>query len=66
MTPCGEAKQYYWPAREDTCWIEQGNILCTVQTPVVMSSSVRGYSFTDTDIKHILQISSRVNKDLVK
>ena len=23
MTPSGEAKQYYWPAKEDSCWIEK-------------------------------------------
>ena len=37
MTPSGEAKQYYWPAREDICWIENSNILCTVEIPTITS-----------------------------
>jgi len=45
MTPSGEAKQYYWPANEDICWIENSNILCTVEIPTITSSSTRGYIF---------------------
>jgi len=63
MTPCGEAKQYCWPTKEDKCWIEITNLLCTIQAPIVSSSSLRGYSFPATDIqriKDILKQKSRV------
>ena len=45
MTPSGEAKQYYWPAFKDICWIANSSILCTVETPIITSSSIRGYIF---------------------
>ena len=60
MTPCGEAKQYYWPEKQDTCWTERGNILCKVQAPSIMSSSVKGYSFADSDIRHIANLFKNI------
>ena len=56
MIPSGEAKQYSWPEKKDTCWIESTNILCTVETPFITSSSVRGYSLAETEIKRIADI----------
>ena len=56
MIPSGEAKQYYWPEKKDICWIESTNILCPVETPFSTSSSVRGYSLAETEIKRIADI----------
>jgi hypothetical protein len=53
MNPSGEAKQYTWPVKEDTCWVDNSNILCTLATPTMASSSTRGYKFSTTDIKHV-------------
>jgi hypothetical protein len=49
LNPSGEAKQYYWPEKEDYCWIEKSDIVCTLSTPNITSSSTRGYSFSKTD-----------------
>ena len=51
MTPSGQAKQYSWPDKEDTCWIDKTNILCTIQCPAITSSSTRGFVFTSSDLK---------------
>ena len=32
MKPSGEAKQYYWSEKEDNCWIEKSDIVCTLPT----------------------------------
>lgn len=51
MNPSGEAKQYFWPEREDTCWVEKTNIICTIHSPAITSSSTRGYAFLSQDLK---------------
>lgn len=53
MHPSGEAKQYSWPQKEDSCWVDKGNIICSVSCPSMSSSSTRGYSFPDSDIMRI-------------
>jgi hypothetical protein len=39
MMPSGLSRQYFWPEKEDTCWIEKANIICTLQSPAITSSS---------------------------
>jgi hypothetical protein len=53
MHPSGEAKQYSWPQKEDACWVDKGNIICNISCPSMTSSSMRGYSFPEIDIKRI-------------
>jgi hypothetical protein len=53
MVPSGEAKQYTWPETEDTCWVDQADIITTVSCPVVTSSPLRGSSLLESDIKRI-------------
>jgi hypothetical protein len=64
MHPSGEAKQYSWPHAEDACWVEKSNIICNISCPSMTSSSMRGYSFSETDIKKIkdlyLMIRNRI------
>ena len=48
MNRCNQAKQYFFPDKEDTCWRDKINILCTIQCPVIIST--RGYSFIKSDI----------------
>ena len=51
MTPSGLCKQYFWPAKQDTCWIEKANIVCTLQSPDNTSTSTRGYSFSKSNLQ---------------
>ena len=56
MHPSGEAKQYFWRDKEDSCWVEKTSIICTLQSPAISSSSTRGYSFLKTDLETVKHI----------
>lgn len=51
MSPSGRAQKYIWPEKEDTCWIDKTNIICSISSPAATSSSTRGYSFTNEDLQ---------------
>ena len=56
MHPHGPANQFSWPAKEDTCWVGEENILCQINAPSLTSSSSRKYVISDTDEKNIAQV----------
>ena len=31
----GEAKQYFWRDKEDSCWVEKTSIICNLQSPAI-------------------------------
>ena len=37
-------KGFYWPLREDVCWIDKKEILLVISTPEIPSRSARTYS----------------------
>ena len=45
-------KTFYWPAKEDTCWVPFSNLLKIVNFPTATSHS-RTYQFSDSDFKAI-------------
>ena len=59
MHPSGEAKQYTWPDREDLCWVDKANLITTVSCPVMTSSSLRGFSLPEADIRRIKELFSK-------
>lgn len=61
MTPSGLSKQYFWPAKQDTCWIEKANIVCTLQSPDITSTSTRGYSFSRSDLQRAEDIFDKIH-----
>ena len=50
MHPKGPAVQFFWPSRNDICWIPISNVICKVQTP---EFSTTDRSFHSDDISHI-------------
>ena len=46
MHPNGPTRQYYWPEKEDTCWVAVEDMLCLIETPLLTSSSSRKYGIT--------------------
>lgn len=54
MNPSGEAKQYFWREKEDSCWVKKTSIKCNIQSPAITSSSsTRGYSFLQSDLEQV-------------
>ena len=53
MTPHGPRKSFYWPARDDTCFVPFSSILRIVNTLAPTSQSGRTYQLTDSDFKAI-------------
>ena len=38
MHPHGPSKLFHWPKEEDTCWISEGEIVCVIDVPSIVSS----------------------------
>ena len=54
LHPKGPASQFFWPKRDDTCWIPMENIIKTVDPPPPSSGSTgRCYCFSSDDIRDI-------------
>ena len=51
MHPHGPAKNFYWPSREDSCWVPYDKVLNPIEAPV--TSSGRMYMIKDTDYQKI-------------
>jgi hypothetical protein len=62
MTPSGLSKQYFWQEKQDTCWIEKANIVCTLQSPAITSTSTRGYSFPKSNLQRAEDIFNKIHK----
>ena len=56
MHPKGFAKQYFWPHRDDECWIPVEDLLLKLSTPST-SSTARHYTF---DVDELRLISDMV------
>ena len=64
MTPSGLAKQYFWATKEDTCCIEKANIVCTLPTPSITStSSRRAYSFSKSSLQKVEDMFNKFHKN---
>ena len=63
MTPSGLPKQYFWPSKQDTCCIEKANIVCTLQSPDITSTSTRGYSFSKSSLQRAEDIFNKIHKN---
>ena len=51
LHPYGPAKSFYWPAKQDSCWVPLGNVICKLGPPNLSSSTARRYRFADDDMK---------------
>jgi len=47
LHPHGPGKNFYWPSRDDTCYVPLGNILCLISPP--STSTGRTYGILDVD-----------------
>ena len=52
MHPKGPAKAFFWPDREDICWVSVEHILAVLQAPQV-SRSGRSYTPEEWEIEYI-------------
>ena len=39
LHPCGPSKCFYWPSREDICWVPLSHVLCKVNQPRLASAA---------------------------
>ena len=53
MHPHGPAKTFYWPSRDDCCWIPESDLHCVISAPFLKSSSTRNYSISHNDLARI-------------
>ena len=42
--PPGPANTFFWPLKDDVCWVPFQNIFCNITTPITVSG--RSYSIT--------------------
>ena len=61
MTSNRLSKEYFWPEKQDTCWIEKANIVCTLPSPDI--TSTRGYSFSKSKLQRAEAIFNQINKN---
>ena len=54
MHPIGPSKQFFWPNRDDICWVPLQDIVCKVDAPA-SGSTGRFYKFTEHDIENALK-----------
>ena len=57
MAPHGPSVSFYWPSREDICWVLKCDILAILSTPST-SSSGRNYKLYDDDHAKLANIMS--------
>ena len=56
MHPHGPTKQFNWPSKADQCWVARKDILCTIDTPSLTSSSSRKYCIYENDVARISRV----------
>ena len=54
MHPCGPAKSFNWPQKDDVCWIPHQHIVCAIEAPS-LSSNRGSYSLTGNSVLLINQ-----------
>jgi len=52
LHPKGPAVQFFWPSRDDICWIPINDIVTKVEAPV-SGSTGRFYRFEHDDVKRV-------------
>ena len=52
LHPKGFTVQFFWPSRDEICWIPISNVICKVQ-PAESCTNGRFYKFHSDDISHI-------------
>ena len=53
MHPKAPAKKFFWPDREDVCWIPLNHMICRVKPPSY-SSTTQYYPFDEAGIDQVL------------
>ncbi len=56
MHPHGPTTQFKWPSQVDQCWVTGDDILCTIDTPSLTSSSSRKYVISENDVARIASV----------
>jgi len=59
MYPHGPARSFFWPSREDLCYVPCTHILLSIGMP--SASSGRQYRISEKDLKKIQSMSSDMN-----
>ena len=54
LHPKGPAKSFFWPEREDICWVPLNEIICKVDPPSA-GSSARSYGFSQSDVQRVVE-----------
>ena len=54
LHPSGPARNFYWPPRNDTCWVPINNIICKIKSPTTLSG--RTYNISDDDYSSIISL----------
>ena len=51
MHPYGPGKNFFWPIRNDECWVLNSEVICLISTPTSISG--RTYNISDLDLENI-------------
>ena len=53
LHPFGPSKSFYWPAKQDHCWVPLDKVVYKLGSPSLSSSTARRYRFTEDDLKSV-------------
>ena len=59
MHPKGPATQLYWPDPVDKCWVEEENIICTINAPLMALSRQIRYKLTPEYHAKVAKVSAK-------
>ena len=63
LHPHGPSRNFYWPSKEDLCYVPLTNILCLLSPP--STSTGRMYKILDDDYENTLKAFNKSKRNLV-
>ena len=62
LHPSGPSKSFYWPARQDICWVPIVDVLSKLTPPDMSTSTGRRYKFSESQIASVHDIFENLPK----
>ena len=59
LHPSGPSKLFYWPAKQDHCWVPLDHVVYKLGSPILSSSTARRYRFPEEDMKSVETLFKR-------
>ena len=59
LHPHGPSQSFFWPSRQDSCWVPFTNVISKLSPPDVLTSTGKRYQFITGETNDIQQIFDR-------